>query len=136
MDLTPDQWEKIKALFEATLQQQPAKRASFLARICPEAEVRAGVEKLLSNYNEAGSFLSEPILGKGMLEPDSARQEAFARGEVVSSRFKISRLLGRGGMGEIYEAEMRLDANASGIHAYREPGACSDCHIENHRYSL
>ena len=105
MDLTPDQWEKIKALFEATLQQQPAKRASFLARICPEAEVRAEVEKLLSNYNEAGSFLSEPILGKGMLEPDSARRESFGRGEVVSSRFKISRLLGRGGMGEIYEAE-------------------------------
>src|SRR6516225_4892293 len=105
MDLTPDQWEKIKALFEATLQQQAAQRASFLARICPEAEVRAEVEKLLSNYNEAGSFLSEPLLGKGMLEPDRARREPFAPGEVVSSRFKISRLLGRGGMGEVYEAE-------------------------------
>jgi serine/threonine protein kinase/tetratricopeptide (TPR) repeat protein len=105
MDLTPDQWEKIKALFEATLQQQAAQRASFLARICPEAEVRSEVEKLLSNYNEAGSFLSEPLLGKGMLEPDRVRREPFAPGEVVSSRFKISRLLGRGGMGEVYEAE-------------------------------
>jgi serine/threonine protein kinase/tetratricopeptide (TPR) repeat protein len=105
MDLTPDQWEKIKALFEATLQQQPARRASFLARICPEAEMRAEVVKLLSNYNEAGSFLSEPVLGKAVLEPDSARREAFAPGEVVSSRFRISRLLGRGGMGEVYKAE-------------------------------
>jgi eukaryotic-like serine/threonine-protein kinase len=105
MGLTSEQWERIKALFEAALQQPVAKRASFLARICPEGEVRAEVEKLLANYDEAGSFLSEPILGKGIPKPDSAAQEVFAPGDIVSSRFKIARLLGRGGMGEVYEAE-------------------------------
>jgi len=46
MDLTSENWERIKALFEAALQQPPAKRASFLARLCLEPELRAQVEKL------------------------------------------------------------------------------------------
>jgi hypothetical protein len=78
MDLTPEQWERIKALFEAALQQPPAKRASFLARLCPEARLRAEVEKLLANHDEAGSFLSDPILGKAVPARDSAARDAFA----------------------------------------------------------
>src|SRR5215471_7249399 len=105
MDFTPVQWERIKALFEAALQQQPARRASFLVRTCPEAEVRLEVEKLLTSYDEAGGFLSDPFLGKGIREPSVAGQEGFSPGDIISSRFKIVRLLGRGGMGEIYEAE-------------------------------
>src|SRR5690348_6592239 len=105
MTLTPDQWERIKTLFEAALQQEPSKRASFLARLCPEADLREQVEKLLADHEEAGTFLSEPILGAQIREPASTSAQAFASGEVVASRFKITGLLGRGGMGEVYEAQ-------------------------------
>jgi serine/threonine protein kinase/tetratricopeptide (TPR) repeat protein len=102
---TSERWERVKALFEATLQQEPAKRASFLSRLCPEPDVRAEVAKLLADHDEAGSFLSDPILGRGILKPSPIPPLVFVPGEVVDSRFKIVRLIGRGGMGEVYEAE-------------------------------
>src|SRR5215472_6391582 len=105
MDLTSENWERIKALFEAALQQPPAKRASFLARLCLEPELRAQVEKLLADHDEAGSFLSDPVLAGQFPKPAASYPPAFTPGEVVASRFKVTRLLGRGGMGEIYEAE-------------------------------
>jgi eukaryotic-like serine/threonine-protein kinase len=105
MDLTPENWERIKALFEVALQQPPTQRASILVRLCPEPDLRQQVEKLLADHDEAGSFLSDPILGEQVRNPASTPPQAFSSGEVVSSRFKITGLLGRGGMGEIYEAE-------------------------------
>jgi eukaryotic-like serine/threonine-protein kinase len=105
MEMTPETWEKIKALFEATLLQEPAKRATFLVRLCPESDLREQVEKLLANHAEAGSFLSEPILDRQKLTAAPISAQLFAPGEVVDARFKVVRLLGKGGMGEIYEAE-------------------------------
>jgi serine/threonine protein kinase/tetratricopeptide (TPR) repeat protein len=105
MDLTPEQWERIKALFEAALQQPSSKRAAFLARLCPEPDLRAQVEKLLADHEEAGSFLSDPILGKRTPKASRIEPQAMMSGEVIDSRFKITRMIGRGGMGEIYEAE-------------------------------
>jgi len=105
MDLTPEQWERIKALFEAALQQPSSKRAAFLARLCPEPDLRGQVEKLLADHEEAGSFLSDPILGRRTPKASRIEPQAMTSGEVVDSRFKITRMIGRGGMGEIYEAE-------------------------------
>ena len=105
MEMTPERWERIKALFEAALLQEPSKRASFLVRLCPESDLRDEVEKLLANHDEASAFLSEPILKRqnGPAIPRTA--QFFEAGELIAARFTIVRLLGRGGMGEIYEAE-------------------------------
>ena len=105
MDMTPEKWERVKALFEVALEQPPVKRASFLARLCPEEDIRSQVEKLLADHDEAGSFLSEPVLGTPVR--GSSRQDfhELAPGEIVAGRFRIVRLLGKGGMGEVQEAE-------------------------------
>jgi len=105
MDPTPEQWERIKALFEAALQQPSSKRAAFLARLCPEPDLRGQVEKLLADHEEAGSFLSDPILGRRTPKASRIEPQAMMSGEIIDSRFKITRMIGRGGMGEIYEAE-------------------------------
>ena len=105
MDMTPENWERIKALFETASQQPPSRRASFLARICPESDVRSEVEKLLADQDEAGGFLSDPILGEQVPNFAPACPPSFAPGVLVGSRFRIAGLIGRGGMGEIYEAE-------------------------------
>ena len=95
MEITPDKWQRAKALFDAVLQQAPADRAAFLARTCPEDDLRAHVEQLLRNHEQAGSFLSKPVLQQH--NRDSAeKSERFASGTIIASRFKIVRLLGKG----------------------------------------
>src|SRR5215471_20257865 len=103
--MTPETWGRIKALFEAALLQEPSKRASFLVRLCPEPDLREEVEKLLANHEDASSFLSEPILPRQKLPATTSSAQLFEPDEVITTRFKIVRLRGRGGMGEIYEAE-------------------------------
>jgi serine/threonine protein kinase len=102
MELTPDKWQQVKALFDRVLERPPAERESFLASICPE-DLREQVRKLLINQEQAGSFLSQPILEQH--NPHGAEKPDLASGAIVAFRFKIVRLLGKGGMGEVFEAE-------------------------------
>src|SRR5271165_2269237 len=62
MQMTPENWDKAKELFEAALELDSSQRASFLAESCREESLRQQVEKLLMNYEEAGSFLDDPAL--------------------------------------------------------------------------
>jgi eukaryotic-like serine/threonine-protein kinase len=98
MEITPNRWQRAKAIFDAALQQPAEARASFLAMACPEEDLREQVEHLLRNHEQAGSFLSKPVI-------ELPNTERFAAGSIVAGHFKIVRLLGKGGMGEVFEAE-------------------------------
>jgi len=104
MEITPDKWRRAKALFDAVLQRAPSERASFLASICPEEDLRQQVEQLLLNHEQAGSFLSKPIL-EHHNQACADQPGLFGSGAIVAGRFKIVRLLGKGGMGEVFEAQ-------------------------------
>jgi tetratricopeptide (TPR) repeat protein/tRNA A-37 threonylcarbamoyl transferase component Bud32 len=118
MELTPQQWETVKQLFEGTLEKPPAERNAFLSTATHDPDVRREVERLLAHHVESGGLLSRPALplsgmgaGFGALLPTSVPAEqrpvaqAFAPEEVVAERFRVIRFLARGGMGEVYEAE-------------------------------
>jgi len=77
--------------------QKNAERASYLASICPDDELRAHVEELLRNHEQAGSSLSKPVF-------ERPKAERFADGDIVAGRFKIVRFLGGGGMGKVFGA--------------------------------
>src|SRR5216110_378199 len=98
MEITPDKWQRAKTVFDAVLQQPAVERASFLAVACPEEDLREQVEQLLLNHEQVGSFLSKPVI-------ELPKSERFAAGSIVAGRFKIVRLLGKGGMGEVFEAQ-------------------------------
>src|SRR5213594_1953410 len=98
MEITPDKWQQAKALFDAVLQRPRSEREPFLASVCAEGDLREQVEQLLLNHKQAGSFLSKPVI-------ELPKSERFAAGSIIAGRFKIVRLLGKGGMGEVFEAQ-------------------------------
>lgn len=116
--MTPERWQRMKLLFEGALGMAPPEKEAFLERECPDdPDLRAEVRKLLENEQRNSEFL-EP--GRS---PVSAR--SFACGDIVAGRFRIVRLLGRGGMGEVYEAEDTLLGERLALKAIR-PEIASD----------
>jgi len=113
MELTPQQWENVKALFEVALEKPPIERTSYLAAATQDSQVQREVERLLAHHLDSGGFLSKPIspsavpwsLPESASSSALAQSQSFVPGDLVAERFRIIRFVARGGMGEVYEAE-------------------------------
>jgi Tol biopolymer transport system component len=105
--MKPQQWEYAKRLFEAALNKKPEERASFLEETCGgDASLCNQVVSLLEQNDRAGSFLERTFWEQSDAAPSSIQQDiVFRINSVIMSRFRIVSLAGRGGMGEVYEAE-------------------------------
>ena len=104
MATRPQNWDAIKALFEAALEQNSAQRSSFLQKCCADPSLRAEVERLLVEHEQARSFLSTPALDGFSVEAGPPSQR-LQQDEVLAGRFRVVRFIAAGGMGEVYEAE-------------------------------
>jgi eukaryotic-like serine/threonine-protein kinase len=103
-EMTSNRWQQIKGLFAAAAEMPTPDRSSFLLRVCSaDISVLDEVQRLLMQNDQTGDFLETGVNAEafaGLLH-----LHTFAPDELVSGRFKIVRFIGRGGMGEVYEAE-------------------------------
>ena len=106
--MSPERWRQIEALFHEALELGGAERAQFLSeRTNGDPELHAEVEKLLTQFDDASSFIEQPLYDSarsgvllGLL--DDLDEDPMV-GKVLGS-YRIEREIGRGGMGAVYEA--------------------------------
>ena len=100
---TPEGWERLKPLFGGAMQQPEKQRARYIDEVCgDDLELRDGLLRLLRANQDSISKGDGPIVDLHGLF--SAAKSAFTEGELVSNQFRIVRLIGSGGMGDVYEA--------------------------------
>ncbi len=124
--MNPTQWQQAEELYNAALDVAETERAAFFARACADGAVRREVESLLAARNEAGGFLSQPVIERSLL---SGAQRAALNARLGSTigQYQLLSVLGVGGMGEVFlAADTRLHRQVAlkllPPHFSREPG--------------
>jgi eukaryotic-like serine/threonine-protein kinase len=102
--LTPARWQRLKVLYEAASHVERTEWDRFVSAACSgDEELGNCLRKLLEQSSVSGGILDNPV---GALVPkgEQASASALSLGQVLHDRFEVIQFLGKGGMGEVYQA--------------------------------
>ena len=95
-----ENWQKVKKVFYSALNRAEPDRGAYLDNACSgDAKFRSEVELLLNSYES--EFLETPIWPA---DDEPSPTVPFLAAGAEFSHYQIVKLLGRGGMGEVYLA--------------------------------
>lgn len=96
---------RVREIFEAALAQDPQERTHYLTHVCGEdADLYKEVVTLLNAHEQGRQFFDRPALAQFAPSLEGDDLVPLHAGSVIGERFEIQGLLGRGGMGEVYQA--------------------------------
>jgi tetratricopeptide (TPR) repeat protein len=109
MEFTRQQFARLSEWFEGAVDLPPPERQAFLEKIRrDEGDAMADeLARLLAANGDSSGTPTGTMLQPVVRIPAGdihGETPAFREGDVILHRFRIVRLLGRGGMGEVYEA--------------------------------
>ncbi|MGH9854401.1 MAG: serine/threonine protein kinase, partial [Blastocatellia bacterium] len=100
--MKPERWQHIEELFRTVVARPTAERESYLTQACNgDEELRREVLSLLAR-DTAEDFIREQIATAAVAF--AAKPKDDLTGERIGP-YRVTRLIGRGGMGAVYEAE-------------------------------
>ncbi len=116
--MTPERWRRVTEVFHAARSHDAATRAQYLDQACAgDRALRDEVGAMLAAESDAGQFGESPV------HVSTDRVRRLESGTMVGS-YRIDRLIGAGGMGEVYAfgdepASSRYGSRAAaGVHGH------------------
>ncbi len=99
----PELFEQLKRLFDEAMEKSASERERFIAEVSRNDRVLGdALRRLVNASGDSTAPADRQIFDFHRLFPE--HRAAFSEGQLVRRRFRIVRLIGTGGMGEVYEA--------------------------------
>jgi non-specific serine/threonine protein kinase/serine/threonine-protein kinase len=106
--MTPEEWARIKSIFDEAAEMPLLERELFIAHACAgDPLLHAEVTSLLGALDDAGDFIEAPAPGQDRALTTLSADPAFHTGASIGP-YRIVQVIGEGGMGMVYQA-VRVD---------------------------